>query len=1069
MGYQALQGIKITPKGSYNLSRFSNTFEASSWPTSFAFGGWIYNASCDIGFSNQPTEIKLSIVLEAGSKKQVSAVFNIKPQDLRCDAGNGADENLYDIDFNGVKFTDFILYHYEISIESSNKILSVTFKDYSVILDKIYIGLIKKQGNKYVSTASSLIEFPVNCTDCLLNGSNFIAVGGAFRDINYGSYAGINGKIYNNFEGFVSEGNIYKQWEKLFNAQTSSIQFDLNGGYLILGTEEATEEKCGDLANVYYNFNQLLASLRIRGLKFEGIFPKATTDSDFIYKQNYIGTLREVLQQWCSDLGYDFYCEGRTFIGLNININLDISKIEEIIDPTTSLGSEFSINKNTAILSYKENNTLANSYRQAVITANNRPRQTKIHSKNPKRYVGFLPMHPIDFNIPSLDKVNRLDLFGNSFIDSSWINSFEIGSPDLDKILYQLDKRTFRDIDNSMALSHYDADLRDIYCQDRAIYGETLEIKNANFRALGMVPLIEVTGEEEKSIAIESVFSLAGDEISNICLDNRFYKVYIGYYYPKYKEDIVSWEQNSAQSMYKYGALTKGLIQGLPYMPFDIIDDSSPSAGLYGSFGISNMKITHSYEPDAKQYYDLYTAPFKDIILYSGLRNSGDYFPLDLNIAEISNDWGLTQEQFKRELTLKVEDACVQEYSQDQSYTNIQNDIEKKYQDWKLNLFRPQTIHDLEKFFYDFNGEISKISGKAQIDRTIEKYYDLNYKLSNTCAKLHVLVLTDTRTHPNISINFTSKGREFVNPVVLQKYLQNEKEAYKRRFFTKTPSICDKTLLQEMCDGLLAFNSILASHNSKYACALEDQYNAFEEGFDANYLLSPNSRGLTISLVKNPIRNSDSDKLKNLFKNSDINGELYYLDTIEGFLDFKQQQANVTIIYPISCEASDNIYYKGIATSEIEIENRSPEVNEIFGEPVNKANNLSAGVKIINNIVDPELQPQLDPFTNRFLSYITVITGDSQIITTVSGYHNFIKQLNNYEVLGPTKSLELSLLGTPDFFGTFKNYINPTYGLNKISIGVTDNGVVTSLSYADRPPILPKGEAILNKIGPRIT
>ena len=61
MGYQALNGITIKPKGSYNISRFQRSFDGNqAWPTSFAFDGWIYNASCDIGFSNQPTEIKLS-------------------------------------------------------------------------------------------------------------------------------------------------------------------------------------------------------------------------------------------------------------------------------------------------------------------------------------------------------------------------------------------------------------------------------------------------------------------------------------------------------------------------------------------------------------------------------------------------------------------------------------------------------------------------------------------------------------------------------------------------------------------------------------------------------------------------------------------------------------------------------------------------------------------------------------------------------------------------------------------------------------------------------------------------
>lgn len=1067
MAFQVLQGIKVTPKGSHNLGRFSDAYQGGEWPRSFAYGGWIYNASCDIGFSNQPTEIKLSIVLEAKDRAQVSAVFDIRNEDLRCDAGEGGDENTYDIDFNGVTFTDFVLYSYEISIENNNKILSVVFKDYSIILDKIYIGLLKRQGNKHVYTAASLIQFPVNCPDCLLNGNSFISYGATIRDISYGSYVGINGQVYDNFANLPLGGNIYRQWSNLFKSTVLNPKFDLNGGYLIIGTEEASEEKCGNLTNVTYNFNQLLASLRIRGFVFEGAFPVNLNDSDFIYKQNYIGTLREVLQQWCSDLGYDFYCEGRRFIGINVNQALDINKITQITDPTTELGASFALGQNTSIISYKENNSIATSYKQSIITANTRPRQSKTHSKTPKRYVGFLPLHPIDFNLPSFNSITRRDTFGNGFTDYALTNSFLPTSSDVNRTLYQLDNRSFKDVDTSIALMNYDADLRDIYCQDRAIYGETASIRSANFKALGMVPLIEITGED-KSIAVEAAFSFAGDEITNVCLDSRYYKVYIGYYYGKYKEDTLTWEQNSAQSMYKFAALTKGLMRGSPYVPNDLVEDQSPSAGLYGSFGTSTTKIIHSYEPNADQFYDLYSAPYKDLVLYSGLRNTGSFFPTDIKVGEISNDWGTTPENFKRELSLQLDDACTQEYSQNQSYTNIQNDVKNKYQDWKLSLFRPQVISDLETFFEDFGGAFAKISGRAQIDRAVEQYYDLNYKQSNTCAKLHILILTDVRTHPNISVTFNQRGREFVNPVVLQKYLENEKEAIKRRAKTKTPNICEKSLLQEMCEGLISGRNTLDPDNAKYACALEDEQDTFEEGFDISYLSSPNSRGLEISIIKNPVRSNDTNKLQAILKNSDINGEFYYLDTIEGFLSYEQKQANLTIIYPISVEASDDIYYKGIMSSSVEIENRSPEICEIFGEPVNKTQNSSANIKVINNTLDSDLQPQLDPFSSRFVSYLTVVTGDSQVITTVEGYHNFIKQLNNYEVTGASKAVELSLAGTPDYFGGFIQYLKPIYGLNKMSISVTDNGVVTSLSYADRPPQLPKQEAILNKIGPRI-
>ena len=1068
MGFQSLNGILVTPKGSYNLSRFGDSFNGSTWANSYAFGGWIYSASTDIGFSNAPNEIKLSIVLEASDRKEIRTIFDIKQADLRCDAGNGGDENLFDINFNGVNFTNYILYSYDISIESNTKILNVSFRDYSTILDKIYIGLLKRQGDKFVHTASSQVSFPVNCPDCMMDGNSFIQNGLTVRDINYGCYVGINGQIYDNFAGLPVTGNVFRRWEYFYNLGVTSPQFDLNGGYMILGTEDVTEEQCGDLGTISYTFNQLLAALRLRGLQFEGAFPRTSTESVFAYKQNYIGTLREVLQQWCSDLGFDFYCDGKKFVGINLTRALDIQKIVDIADPTTELGQNFALNTNTAILSYKENNTINNTYRQTVITANNRARQSKVHSKSPKRYVGYLPLHPIDFNSPNRERILRYDLFGNSYIDYAWINSFNPGSNDLAKTLSQLDNRTFDDIDTSIALSHYDSDLRDIYCQDGALYGISPEIRASNFRSLGMVPLIEIESPYDKSTAIQSVYSNQGDEVSNICLDQQYYRVFIGYYYSQYKQDITSWEQSAAESMYKYGAVVKGVLQGLPYIPQNVTEDLSPTAGLYGTYGTSTTKITQNFEPSTQEYYDLYTAPFKDIVLYSGLRNNVALLPKAMWIGELSNDWGTTTEQFKRYLSLRIDDACQDQFANSNSYTSIVNGVEKKFQDWKLSLFKPQIISDISSFFTQYLPLLQKLGDLTEMDRTVQTYYDFNFHRSNTCSKLHIMVMTDTRTHPNISVGFTKRGREFVNPVVLQKYQQKHQEAIKRRLATKTPSICDRSLLQDMCDGLIIQSGQAFKADPRFGCATEQQALTYEEGFDLSYMSSPNSRGLDIRLIKNPIRNNDTDNIQKIARSSDSAGAIYFTDLVSQELSYQQKQANLTIIYPISVNAADNIYYKGILTSEIEVENRTPETVEIFGEPFNSSNNRTAGVRVINNNVDPNLQPQLDPFSARFVSYITVITGDNQVITTVSGYHNFIKKLNDYQVTGVSKSVELSLAGTPDFFGTFINYISPVYGLNKFSINLGDGGVITQLSYSDVPKVLPKQEALLNKISPRL-
>ncbi len=1070
MGFQSLQGIRITPKGRYNTSRFGASFDGRSWPTSFAFGAWIYNADIDIGYSAQPTEIKLSLVLETDDRSQYAAKFDITDGDLKISAGFGGDENLYDIDFNGVTFTDFVLFDFSIDIQPSNKILTVTFKDYSVILDKIYVGLIKRQGKVFVHTAPSLISFPVNCTDCLLNGSSFMTEGQVIRDISFGSYVGIGNKIYDNFANIFSSDNIYRQWERLFAADAATVKFDLNGGFLILGNEEATDEVCGNLANISYNFNQLLASLRIRGLNFNGAFPVEVNDSDFIYKQNYIGTLREVLQQWCSDLAYDFYCEGKNFIGINLNRSIDIKKISDIADPTTEYGQNFALNKNTAVLSYKETNSLNNTFRQSVITANNFARQTKTHNKNVKRYVGIIPLHPIDFSAPSTSRVNRYDLFNIVFRTPAWANSFALGSSDRSRTLDILDGRPFGDIDAAIALGHYDDDLRDIFCQDRAIYGETDAIKYANFKALGMIPLIEITGENEKSTAIEAIHGeIEGDEITNISLDSRYYKVYIGYFYDKFKRDIVNWEKAAASSMYRYGFVAKGLLQLPPYLPNNILQDLSPTAGLYGANGSSVIRVKHNYEPNTNQYFDSYEAPFTELLLYTNFKSAANYLSNDLFISEISNDWGTTQEQFQRNLTLNLGDACVDEFSQDPSYVNTDLSIDKRFQDWKLSLFRPNVNSNMDEIYKNFSIDLNKIDPTLlSMDRTIQNYYDINNNESSTCSKLHLIVLTDTRLHPNISIDFQSRGKEFINPVVLEKHIQRRYEAYIRRLETKTPSICDKSLLQEMCDSILSGRSVANDTDPRYSCILNDDDNIFEEGFNTSYLSSPNSRGLEINIVKNPVRNNSSDKIQKLLRQSDTNGMFHYSDLLDNSIVADQQQATLTIIYPISVEPDEHIYYKGIMTSEVSIENRSPEITEIFGSPPHILNNNTSSVKVINNQVDSDLQPQLDPFTNRFLTYLTVVTGNGQILSTVEQYHNFLNNLNGYQLTGVYKNIDITLAGTPSFFGNFVNYISPIYGLNKMSINVGQEGVRTSLSYSTVPKVLPKQESILNKIGPRI-
>ena len=130
-------------------------------------------------------------------------------------------------------------------------------------------------------------------------------------------------------------------------------------------------------------------------------------------------------------------------------------------------------------------------------------------------------------------------------------------------------------------------------------------------------------------------------------------------------------------------------------------------------------------------------------------------------------------------------------------------------------------------------------------------------------------------------------------------------------------------------------------------------------------------------------------------------------------------------------------------------------------------------VRVINNTIDPSLHPVLNPYSKRFVKYATVYTGlgggsVGTVIRTISGYHDFISGLNNYQSAYPTKAASFSVIGSPNLFGPFTSVLTPLSGLTNFTISIGENGVETSLSFANKPPTLPKIEAILNNIGPRL-
>lgn len=1142
---QKLQGIKITPRG-------NTRFSSQNWPSSYAFGGWIYNASASVNFSNSPTEIKVNVVLETTSLSQSQAKFDILESDLRCDAGNGGidNESWFDINFDGYEFKNFSLYAYDFSIEAGQKILNILFKDYSIILDKIYVGLFKKQGYKHPHLVSCQLELPIRCLDCQYTGSSITGVGAVSRDIGFASYAGINGNTYDLFsDSYYRKQNVFNEWSSLISSTTNKGgQFDLNGGYLILGTESATEERCNSAPNITYSFIEMLASLRNNGISLEGKFPKVGIDSDYIYRNNHIGTLREVMQNWCSDLGYDFYCSGRTFVGIDLKTPIDISDIIQISDPTSKLGKFFQINSddsNTSIISFNTTATLDNTFKQAVIVENSYPITSKEISKNVKRYVGITPLHPISLNEISSESVTDRNVYGVDFQR----RKFEIPYFDSDKFtdsyIYnfaRLDGRSYNDVDTAIALSNYNDTLRDIFVAQRALfnqwvfknagdngsYTETVywrpseHITNnyatdpngspfklpetfngaqywplenaycrANFAALGVFPILEIVGEEFKSAIIEDNFKNADKNgIANINIDQKYFRVFLGYYYENVKSEIMEWEKSAADSMYKFGIVTKGTSTQEPFVPANLLNDISPTSGFYGENGLTYTRIKNNFTPSTERYQDVKFSPFSNVLLYSGyVKTTGqgvyyenksiynafippgfsDYagrLPTGLWVSEIQNPWGTLKQNFDRQLSFALEDECAKNYTLDQGVSQILTDSDKTLQDWRLEYFKPIVNPDLSTISEIIQSD--EFSFDTVVDEVTTYYTDLHFIQKKDCKKLHIIIIPDTTIHPNVNILFTQKPVNKINNEALKLYKNKLYEANLNKNTTQTPSICSISLLDEMCRNVLSggyassFTFPVMPTNLQTGCViLEDKNNYMLEGFQKNVLFSPNSRSLEIKITKNHDRS--------FYPSFDINSDYYYSDLALGSLVLEQRSVIAEIVYPIQSFSDSKASYSGIYSSDIYTEYRIPALTKIYGEPVNVSQNNTSAIKILNNSTDNTLNPILDPLTTQVKSYITVLDGvGDSIIRTPEQYYNYIKNLNNYNLNTPMKSVRMTLAGSPGQFGNFLPYLNPLSGLQNINLTISDNGVKTDLSFSDRPKVLPRQESLLNKIGPRI-
>lgn len=1053
MGYQQIKGIRVQPSNGPANRHFSST----PWETGYAFGGWIYNTQLDVGYSQGPTTISLDIALDTQTRgrndtnrlnddgAQAGSSFDINSGDLNISYQGGSSESYYKIHIGDNVYEPMYLSSYEIDGGSDTKVLRTKFVDYSSILDKIYVGLFKRQGydKRYIHTLKSSPKIDAQCPDCSTTGAKFWHVTGTVTgSLEMASYSYNHGGSADKMlpptanetysEHFLRRQSSFP-WFPGSSSDSSTIpaasttpgMFNINGGTLILGHEEFNETLCGNLAPVSYNFSELIFALNRSNVKFSQVnlsnlvsswmnHVSGKIDKNPNYRQSYNGTLREVLGQWCADFALDFYVTGRTVCFVDSsNGTLDFVKgLSGVMIPkgTNITGLDFNSDTRNAISSYNEKCDLSESYEQSIITFDATPRKVENKIKQVKNQCGFLAMHPLDFLSSNAGLYSDHEtVYGQTFQSSYILNpiwpdpagflgmhNFNSATPGQQSIAgspvggamtftsiasapskhFWYTNRAFSLIDTCCALGKYSQHLRDIYVGGiissalKEKYYQSLNVQGViasswhipqlynGFNSLSFTPLIyldELNYSDFKQTFLKSKYDKkTSDNRQNYILNSINFEMVIGFYDGEGLKEIRAWEDHLAESMYKYGILTKGNLKGPPFLKEDHTDQPGFFDGLTGVKGITSTKIEATTTPPSEKYINFFKLPFKDIYQTSGEYSNPVFAHLNLtgiSISELNNTWGTFQSDFDKKLKeLSPYNEC-DNFKQSNMFSDGTDDEGFSPGEFNLADFAPQFFDITDDLFEELEDELRNAVGNnpgasdllGKLIRIQKEKTDVSNAYSQfRCPKLVVLVIPNvsmeqsssnyyhpalpalgavlvSETNPHLQVYFDFYS-DATNPVMAQKTQEflDEKRKEALREFPK--NICDTDLTANVCNiGTPARESLPPFTNppdpltdevcetysnspiaSAANCSCVSTYTGERYvGFETGYLINgPNCRSIGITIEVN-----NTPRIDSYLDSSDFSvgpqGHIRIIADDEDYPTFINNTTNVEIYYPI--------------------------------------------------------------------------------------------------------------------------------------------------------------------------
>lgn len=294
------------------------------------FGGSIFDVSVQVGFNDSPTDITVLVLSNNGE-------YNINSNFLNTNS-----PSIIKIGSN-LTINPCFLYSYKIIYQEDARVLELQYKDGSILLDKIFVSLHWTDSNIGEKTFVDSFQIPFSC-----GPKN-----------SYEAYNGIN----NYYNESLVQTSYYSKYSN----------FSLwDGGFINIGFSEFKNNECS-IPEYKYHFNSLLDLIESNGLI--KIKNKPTNINNY-YSSDYRGTLREVLNSWCSDYGLSYYwnsiylsSDSRSdvdgdIVFIDLKNPVSFSKIESV----KSAINGFQKTQKSVVSRYEESYSLDGTYRQYNIS-----------------------------------------------------------------------------------------------------------------------------------------------------------------------------------------------------------------------------------------------------------------------------------------------------------------------------------------------------------------------------------------------------------------------------------------------------------------------------------------------------------------------------------------------------------------------------------------------------------------------------------------------------------------------------------------------------------------------------